>query len=185
MIIDPKWERLRFAAMFAGVNPVHIPAETFPKALIEVDRPNRIRFAEFSIEGSTWMVDTDPGTFDVLYAPIPKVFVPVVIESPYAGNRLANLDYLNRCILHALRQGETPYASHLMLTGALDDMVAAQRALGIEAGLQMGAFIRRHAFYIDRGWSTGMKMARDRCEAEGRQFSIRSIKGPTIETDPG
>lgn len=82
---------------------------------------------------------------------------PVVIESPYAGDVGENLRYLDRCILDCLARGETPYASHKMLTSALDDRDEEQRGLGIAAGLDMASSTRAPVvFYLDRGVSTGM-----------------------------
>lgn len=85
---------------------------------------------------------------------------PVVIESPFAGDTRRNKAYLQAAILDCLRRGETPYASHQMLTDALDDNIPEQRELGINAGFAMrdllvsqGATV---AFYIDHGMSSGM-----------------------------
>ena len=90
---------------------------------------------------------------------------PTIIESPYAGLVPLNRAYLQACIRDSLSRGETPYASHQMLTDALDDGDPEQRELGIKAGLDM----RKHliegcraivVFYTDLGWSPGMLRAR-------------------------
>jgi hypothetical protein len=86
---------------------------------------------------------------------------PVSIESPFAGDVRRNHLYLQACIRDCLARGETPYASHQMLTEALDDNVPEQRALGINAGLAMRETIGFAAFYVDLDWSTGMKLARE------------------------
>lgn len=85
---------------------------------------------------------------------------PVIIESPYSGDVARNKRYLQAAIRDCLRRGETPYASHQMLTDALDDNIPEQRELGISAGFAMrdllvsqGATV---AFYIDHGMSSGM-----------------------------
>lgn len=85
---------------------------------------------------------------------------PVIIESPYSGDVARNRRYLQSAIRDCLRRGETPYASHQMLTDALDDNIPEQRELGISAGFAMrdllvsqGATV---AFYIDHGMSSGM-----------------------------
>lgn len=81
----------------------------------------------------------------------------VVIESPYAGDVGENMRYLDRCVMDCLRRGETPYASHRMLTTALDDRDEAQRGLGIAAGLDVARGTRAPVvFYMDRGVSDGM-----------------------------
>lgn len=104
---------------------------------------------------------------------------PVVIESSYAGQVERNREYLQRCILHCLANGETPYASHQMLTDALSDSDPQQRAEGIRAGLEMSkAIIRsggRVAFFVDYGWSDGMIAAREEYESEGIRYQVRRI----------
>lgn len=91
---------------------------------------------------------------------------PIVIESPFAGFRALHRAYLQAAIRDCLRRGETPYASHQMLTAALMDEVPEQRELGLAAGLAMrdhlvgaGAAV---AFYVDLGWSPGMEVSRSR-----------------------
>lgn len=90
----------------------------------------------------------------VVFAPDPRF--PVVVESPFAGDLAANARYLDACLLDALERGETPYASHRMLTRTLDDRDPNQRELGIMAGRRMAVVLRRVAFYLDRGMSPGM-----------------------------
>lgn len=99
----------------------------------------------------------------------------VVIESPYAGDVEQNLTYLNLCILDCLVRGETPYASHLMLTKALDDLIPWQRKVGIEAGLAVRRIAKNRVFYTDLGWSNGMIAARAKYENEGLSFSHREL----------
>lgn len=104
--------------------------------------------------------------------------IPVVIESPYAAPTdegvAANLTYLDRCILDCLRRGETPYASHKMLTTALNDRAPAERALGIQAGLAMRKILAPR-FYIDLGWSSGMLAAKAIYDADGILYTIRRL----------
>lgn len=87
--------------------------------------------------------------------------IPAVIESPFAGCTPINRAYLNAAIRDSLGRGETPYASHQMLTTALDDTDAAQREQGLAAGRAMTRALlsipgARHVFYIDLGFSRGM-----------------------------
>jgi len=104
----------------------------------------------------------------------------VIIESPFKGDTARNKRYLRSCIRDCLKRGESPYASHRMLTDALDDDIPEERALGIEAGLAWAhvrqpvfdsdpadGYILRynlvcHAFYIDLGFSGGMQLAKER-----------------------
>lgn len=88
---------------------------------------------------------------------------PVVIESPFAGCVPLHRAYLEACIRDCIGFGETPYASHKMLTDALDDLDPGQREVGIAAGLDMAEVIIRsggiQVFYVDLGWSGGMNNA--------------------------
>lgn len=105
----------------------------------------------------------------------------VVIESPYAGEVDDNLSYLNRCIRECALRRDSAYASHLMLTGALDDDDPEERALGIGLGLVFRRVADMRIFYIDRGWSRGMDAARRLYEREGLSFEVR-ILGRLLET---
>jgi hypothetical protein len=110
----------------------------------------------------------------------------VIIESPYAGNVELNKRYLRRCIRDCISRGESPYASHRMLPGALDDDNPDERALGIAAGhAWRRAFFHtesgvRHVlpvFYLDLGWSGGMVEARTLYEKEGVHYERRNLPG--------
>ena len=61
----------------------------------------------------------------------------VIVESPYAGDVATNIAYARAAVRDCLMRGEAPIASHLLFTqpGILDDDVADERRLGIEAGL--------------------------------------------------
>lgn len=82
----------------------------------------------------------------------------VVIESPFAGELDRNRVYLDRCILDCLARGESPYASHRMLTSALDDLVHAQRTYGIQAGFYWRRAASATIVYCDYGVSRGMQL---------------------------
>ena len=103
----------------------------------------------------------------------------VIIESPYKGKTPEDLErnkrYLRSCIRDCINRGESPYASHRMLTDALDDNDPVERTLGIEAGLAWRNAFRlawrddtpnrvfhrvTPIFYLDLGWSNGMECAR-------------------------
>jgi hypothetical protein len=100
----------------------------------------------------------------------------VIIESPYKGETERNLRYLRSCIRDCLSRGESPYASHRMLTDALDDNSPAERALGIEAGLawrNVSGVLP--VFYVDLGWSNGMWEAQAVYDDEERFYEIRLL----------
>ena len=112
----------------------------------------------------------------------------VIIESPYKGNVALHERYLRACIRDCLKRGESPYASHRMLTDALNDNVPEERALGIEAGfawahagvLHEGATQElddfeevKHVFYVDFGYSTGMLLAKRKfCDAYAEERAL-------------
>jgi hypothetical protein len=53
----------------------------------------------------------------------------VILESSYAGDIEANVEYARRCVRDALARGEAPIASHLLYTqpGVLRDAVPEER----------------------------------------------------------
>jgi hypothetical protein len=101
---------------------------------------------------------------------------PCIIESPYAGFVDRNKAYLQLCIRWCIAHGMTPYASHQMLTDALDDRAPAARQLGLAVGWDMTeALIGIGAevlFFVDLGWSPGMELARDRLDARGVPYRL-------------
>jgi hypothetical protein len=118
----------------------------------------------------------------------------IIIESPFKGDETRNKLYLRSCIRDCLRRGESPYASHRMLTDALDDNDPEERALGIEAGLAwrnvrqpvfvddsdqsigvMKHNLVGHAFYVDLGYSSGMTFAKTRYDAEDIPHEERTL----------
>jgi len=101
----------------------------------------------------------------------------VVVESPYAGDVEANLDYLRACLRDCLLRGEAPFASHALYTqpGVLRDEVPIERELGMDAG-----FCRRHAasktvVYTDRGMSGGMRRGIAHAKALGQPVEYRTL----------
>lgn len=101
----------------------------------------------------------------------------VILESPYAGDVERNVAYARAALADCLRRGEAPIASHLLYTqpGVLDDDKPAERALGIEAGLQWGRVAEMAVFYIDLGWSNGMRAALERHKSENRVWELRHV----------
>lgn len=85
----------------------------------------------------------------------------VVVETPYAGDVERNLRYLRACLRDCLHRGEAPIASHGLYTqpGVLDDDKPEERELGIAAGLAWLPVADVQVFYVDLGWSKGMKAA--------------------------
>jgi len=83
----------------------------------------------------------------------------VIIESPYAGDIDANVEYARRCVRDCLSRGEAPIASHLLYTqaGILRDDIPDERQWGIDAGLAWLKVAQASVVYTDRGISSGME----------------------------
>lgn len=101
----------------------------------------------------------------------------VIIESPYAGDIEKNVEYAKLCMIDSLQRGEAPYASHLLFTQVLDDMIPAEREHGIKAGLEWGKVANLTAVYTDRGMSNGMILGITSAGLNGRKIEYRTIKG--------
>lgn len=122
-----------------------------------------------------------------------KPMQPVIVESPYAGARwdvpldhpeARNLAYL-RAAMHdcVVRHRQSPYASHAILTqpGVLRDEVPEERALGIQAGFDLGEILAiagaPRVFYVDLGWSGGMKAGLAEAKRLGQRIEERTLPG--------
>ena len=84
--------------------------------------------------------------------------VVVVVESPYAGDVDANVEYARAAVRDCLLRGEAPFASHLLYTqpGVLRDEIPEERVRGIDAGFAFRALASRTVVYTDRGVTPGM-----------------------------
>lgn len=103
--------------------------------------------------------------------------VPVIVESPYAGDVAGNEAYARACMADCLKRGEAPFASHLLYTqpGVLDDTVPTERQLGIDAGLVWGKLAAKTVVYTDRGISRGMQYGIKNAETAGRPIEYRNL----------
>lgn len=103
----------------------------------------------------------------------------VLLESPYAGDVERNTRYARACMRDCLLRGEAPFASHLLYTqpGVLDDLVPAERELGIAAGLAWGSKALLTVVYTDLGISDGMQLGINRAHAIGRRVEMRRLPG--------
>ena len=104
----------------------------------------------------------------------------VLVESPYAGDILTNLNYARAALADCLKRSEAPFASHLLYTqpGVLDDKIPAERAMGIEAGFAWGRLADVTVVYTDLGITPGMNLGIIQAEAEGRPVEYRDLPGP-------
>ena len=101
----------------------------------------------------------------------------VILESPYDGDIERNINYARKCVRHSLSLGESPIASHLLYTqdGILDDAVPDERMRGINAGLAWKEVADLQVFYIDYGYSNGMKFALEYAKEHKIQTEERLI----------
>lgn len=101
----------------------------------------------------------------------------VILESPFSGDVEANVRYARRCIRDSLNQGESPIASHLLYTQPtiLNDEIADERALGIEAGLAWYRVAQACVVYLDLGVSSGMIQGIARARSHGVWVEQRYI----------
>lgn len=115
----------------------------------------------------------------------------VIIESPFSGPDEAEREhkyaYRQLCIRDSIIRGESPYASHQMLTDALNDDIPSERDIGIRAGYAWWRAASIVAFYTDLGWSEGMCKAWKRARTmnikiEERKLCESSTPAPSAPT---
>lgn len=99
----------------------------------------------------------------------------VVIESPYAGEVLRNIEYAKHCLRDSISRNEAPYASHLLYPLVLDDNNSRDRSTGIALGMAWHYRADLIAFYTDYGFSAGMTQALAHVQANNFPFEIRTI----------
>jgi hypothetical protein len=102
----------------------------------------------------------------------------VILESPFAGDVVANIEYARAAVRDSLSRGEAPIASHLLYTqdGILDDDTPDERQWGIDAGLAWGAVAHATVAYTDRGMSRGMEYGIAVAREAGRDVEFRLIE---------
>ena len=92
---------------------------------------------------------------------------PVIIESPFAGDRPSilarNIRYARFAVADSISRGEAPFASHLLYPqdNILSDLAPEERELGIVCGYTWMNQAEKVIFYTDLGMSPGMLMARE------------------------
>jgi hypothetical protein len=101
----------------------------------------------------------------------------VILESPYAGDIEANVEYARACVRDSLSRGEAPIASHLLYTqpGILRDEEPTERQWGIDAGLAWASAADATVVYTDRGISRGMEYGIANARQAGRPIEIRTL----------
>jgi len=103
----------------------------------------------------------------------------VIVESPCAGDRERNERYLTAALVDCLLRGETPYASHAILTrpGVLDDTSPAQRELGLVAGFAWRDAADATVVYVDLGITPGMQRGIDDATHKRQAVEMRELPG--------
>lgn len=103
----------------------------------------------------------------------------VIIESPFAGDVKANIEYARKCVRDSLLRGEAPIASHLLYTqdGILNDDIPEERAHGIDAGLAWRTVAEASVVYTDLGISKGMEYGIEAAKAAGVPVEFRTLRG--------
>ena len=101
----------------------------------------------------------------------------VILESPYAGDVLTNIQYARRCVRDSLLRGEAPIASHLLYTqdSILNDDIPEERQLGIAAGLAWKIVAEATVVYADLGITKGMQYGIDQARKQGLKVEIRYL----------
>jgi hypothetical protein len=100
----------------------------------------------------------------------------IILESPFRGKdfnqALLYREYADACIRDSIERGESPYASHRIIPGALDDSIPAERNKGRYAWWKHAAAI---VFYIDNGMSEGMHKALQRAKTMQLVVEMRKL----------
>ena len=92
----------------------------------------------------------------------------IYIISPYAGDIEANVAFAIRCCRMAIQQGHTPIAVHLLYPQILNDLDPAERATGLELGLN----ILQHCA---ASWVCGTRIS---CGMEGEIRAAQQLNIP-------
>lgn len=102
----------------------------------------------------------------------------VILESPFAGDVGANIEYARAAVRDSLSRGEAPIASHLLYTqeGILDDDIPSERQWGIDAGLAWRVVSSGTVVYTDRGISKGMGYGILKAKSDGKPVEYRTLK---------
>lgn len=110
----------------------------------------------------------------------------VQFESPFgasdADGIVRNVAYALAGMRDSLQRGEAPFASHLLYTQMLDDAVAHERAMGIDAGLAIGRAALATVVYEDLGISRGMQYGITNAHENKRPVEHRRLYSSLLST---
>lgn len=108
---------------------------------------------------------------------IHNTMMPVILESPYAGDTKTHEIYARAAMRDSLDRGEAPLASHVLfaMTRVLDDRVPVEREWGIAAGFAWLPLAHKMVVYTDLGISNGMEAAMNIAHSEGLRVETREL----------
>jgi hypothetical protein len=105
----------------------------------------------------------------------------VLVESPYAGDVAANVDYARLCLRDALSRSEAPIAvechSQLTQPKVLDDDIPDHRTLGIDAGLAWLRAADASVVYKGHSISSDMFLGIETARCAGVPVEFRRFDG--------
>jgi len=105
----------------------------------------------------------------------------VIIESPYKGQVLRNMQYLKKCMIDSISRGESPFASHAMYTGFLNDDEQRERQVGMACGFAWLTRAHLVAVYTDHGISEGMTRGIEKAQSLGIPVEFRRVQTVVAE----
>lgn len=102
----------------------------------------------------------------------------VIVESPFQGDHVSNTHYLTEALKDCCIRGESPYASHAILTrvGVLDDNNPREREIGIKLGFLWHSKADKMVVYCDYGISLGMKLGIENAHKVGLCVEYRYLR---------
>lgn len=100
----------------------------------------------------------------------------VMVESPLGGDLQRNLIYARLCMRHSLMLcGESPMAFHLIYPQSLCDDTDVERSMGITRSFAWHSGAEAKLFYIDRGFSNGMRLGYQDALKKGIHVEFRTL----------
>ena len=105
-----------------------------------------------------------------------KYRVPVMVESPFAGDVLLNVKYAQLCMIDSLNRCEAPALTHLLYTQVLEDDSPVQREIGMECHSTWIEKVDIVAIYMDLGLTRGMRQAIEKASGK-RRTTFRYLFG--------
>lgn len=91
------------------------------------------------------------------------------------GNVKGNVSYAKKCMYDSLMRGESPFASHLLYTQVLDDMIPEERTMGMQRAFEWYRCADLMAVYLDNGVSSGMQRGMEIAEKYRIKIEYRSL----------